>query len=56
MPQQESGDSALIWSPREMIEASPLGSNSMSTVMEVVLSDGGHASTIPPGGEKIYIC
>ena len=41
-------ESAWIWSPTHLIRMDPEGSMSMSTVMTVVLSDGGHASMTPP--------
>lgn len=47
-PQQEKGVSAWIWSPIHRTLARPVGSITMSTVKEVMLSDGGVASMIPP--------
>ena len=41
-------ESAWIWSPTHLIRMDPEGSMSISTVMTVVLSDGGQASMTPP--------
>lgn len=47
-PQQLKGVSAWIWSPTHCMEIFPLGSMFISTVRAVTLSEGGHASMIPP--------
>lgn len=48
-PQKPSWVSAWTWSPLHTTRIFPVGSISMSTEMAVTLSDGGHASMIPPG-------